>query len=135
MSRKTRSTGKPSMAERMAALRARVERWQEEHDDEEIAMMVAEFEGYSERNAILIAMQCPTATELHGFKAWLDLGRCVRKGESGIQILAPAGKVETKDNGKDADGETVEGTRTRQLFRLAYVFDVAQTDPLPTPQP
>ncbi|MBA3718567.1 MAG: hypothetical protein H0W87_10125, partial [Actinobacteria bacterium] len=40
-------------------------------------------------NTLLIAVQCPHATHIAGFRRWLELGRCVRKGEKGIRILAP----------------------------------------------
>src|SRR5438128_2050298 len=47
------------------------------------------FHRYSLRNTLLIAYQCPHATHLAGFRSWLELGRCVRKGEKAIRILAP----------------------------------------------
>jgi hypothetical protein len=37
---------------------------------------------YSVRNQCLIALQDPTATRVAGFRAWLKLGYCVRRGES-----------------------------------------------------
>jgi antirestriction protein ArdC len=59
-----------------------------------------------------------------GFRAWLRLGRCVRKGERGIPILAP---IRLKD--RDDDGE--QPGDTRLFFRTVHVWDVSQTDPLP----
>jgi hypothetical protein len=44
-----------------------------------------------------------------GFRAWLKLGRCVRKSE----------KVRVKE--RDEDGE--ETGESRVLFRIVYVFD------------
>src|SRR6202042_2598023 len=44
---------------------------------------------YSFGNQLLIAMQRPDATYVAGFRAFLDLNRCVRKGERAIRILAP----------------------------------------------
>jgi hypothetical protein len=43
---------------------------------------------YSVSNELLIAMACPQATFVAGFKAWLELGYCVRKGEKAIRIFA-----------------------------------------------
>jgi hypothetical protein len=60
-----------------------------------------------------------------GFRAWLALNRCVRKGERAIHIWAPM-RVKERD---PAAGEDTGKRRT--LFRLAPVFDVAQTEPLP----
>jgi hypothetical protein len=49
-----------------------------------------------------------------GFHAWLKVGRVVRKGQKGIQIIAPVMGGE--------DGGTVGN------IKPAYVFDVTQTD-------
>jgi hypothetical protein len=96
-------------------------------DDERVSEAVAHFaEHYSERNAALIVMQAPDATDVRGFQAWKELGRSVRKGEHGIQILAPAGRSE---DGAPTE-QAPEGTSGRQFFRIAYVFDYAQTDPV-----
>jgi N-terminal domain of anti-restriction factor ArdC len=43
---------------------------------------------YSVSNQLLIAMACPQATFVAGFKAWLELGYCVRKGEKAIRLFA-----------------------------------------------
>jgi len=59
-----------------------------------------------------------------GFRAWLRLDRCVRKGERGLRILAPM-SVKKRDEAGEETGER------RTLFREAAVFDVSQTDPLP----
>src|SRR4051794_41647183 len=47
------------------------------------------FHTYSLRNQLLIAMQTPDATRVAGFKTWLALGYCVRRGETGLRIFAP----------------------------------------------
>src|SRR6266487_6402402 len=61
------------------------------------------FHRYSLRNTLLIAFQCPHATHVAGFRKWLELGRCVRKGEKAIRIFAPVrygrrGAEQTEDN-------------------------------------
>jgi hypothetical protein len=76
---------------------------------------------YSFGNTLLIAMQCPDASMVAGYKRWQDLGRQVRKGERSIRILAPVVvKRETEDN--DEPARVVVG------FRGAAVFDIGQTD-------
>jgi N-terminal domain of anti-restriction factor ArdC len=40
-------------------------------------------------NQLLVALSCPDATFVAGFRAWLKLGYCVRKGEKAIRIVAP----------------------------------------------
>jgi antirestriction protein ArdC len=92
----------------------------------------ATFHSYSLHNTLLIAHEAGrrgfTPTHVAGFKAWLRLGRCVRKGEGGIVILAPV-RVKQHDDDGDETGET------RLFFRPVHVFDVSQTEPLPGIQP
>jgi hypothetical protein len=87
---------------------------------------------YSLRNQWLIAIDCHargiTPTYIAGFRAFLALNRCVRKGEKAIRILAPLA-VKERD---DAGGETGE---KRVFFRTVPVFDVAMTEPLPGIEP
>lgn len=85
------------------------------------------FHHYSFRNAILIDAQKPEATQVAGFHAWRKLGRQVKKGEHGIAILAPlVGSLKDADT-EDKSRDSIFG------FKVAYVFDVSQTegDPLP----
>jgi antirestriction protein ArdC len=92
----------------------------------------ATLHSYSLHNTLLIAQEAGrrgfVPTHVAGFKAWLRLGRCVRKGELGIPILAP---VRVKD--RDDDGE--ETGDTRLFFRTVHVWDVSQTEPLPGREP
>ena len=89
------------------------------------------FHRYSLRNTLLIALQRPDATHVAGFRKWLELGRCVRKGETGIRIFAPV-----RYRRREAD-QPVEGEKQEQLvgFRLVAVFDISQTEPLPGVEP
>jgi len=134
-SRKTATTTGARQAT-AAALKDRLTQWQADADPALIAMALATHDGYSDRNACLIAMQDPGATDVSGFKTWITRGRCVRRGEHGLMILAPAGTSAGKDNGPGAaeasgDGHDGEQGKPRQFFRITYVFDIAQTDPLP----
>jgi antirestriction protein ArdC len=88
----------------------------------------ATFHDYSANNCMLIAMQCPEATRVAGFKAWQQLGRQVRKGEHAIRIMAPM-VVKRRDDDADETDETIT------LFRAVSVFDIAQTDGEPLPEP
>ncbi len=54
-------------------------------------LAMSRFHEYSWHNQLLIWMQRPDATLVRGFQGWKELGRYVRKGETGIRILAPAG--------------------------------------------
>lgn len=89
---------------------------------------------YSLNNQLLIALQRPDATYVAGFRAFLELNLCVRKGERAIRILAPAGVIRRADDARKEEDEAGE-PRARTLFRVIAVFDVAQTEPLPGTQP
>lgn len=93
---------------------------------------LARFHNYSFGNAILIAFQKPEATHVAGFHTWRKLGRYVKKGEHGIAILAPM--VWRNDREKAASEPTDEQTRSLCGFKVAYVFDVTQTDGQSLPQ-
>jgi antirestriction protein ArdC len=86
----------------------------------------ARFHKYSLGNQLLIAMQRPDATFVAGFHRWLELGRHVRRGETGIKIMVPLARKVTNDEGDEERRVTGFGT--------GHVFDVSQTDgePLPT---
>jgi hypothetical protein len=90
---------------------------------------------YSFHNQLLIAVQCPDASYVAGFRAFLDLNRCVRKGERAIRILAPMSvrNRKTGENGRGG-GEDDEQPR-RTVFRAVAVFDVSQTEGLPETEP
>lgn len=107
---------------------------------------MAKFHNYSFNNTLLIAMQRPDATLVAGFNAWKNkFNRYVKKGEKGIQIIAPAPIKEVEESEKiDKDtGLTVlnengepEMERVEYVvprFRVTTVFDVSQTDGEPIP--
>lgn len=45
------------------------------------------FHRYSMGNLLLILAQCPGTTRVAGYRTWQNLGRQVRKGETGIRIF------------------------------------------------
>ena len=92
------------------------------------------FYQYSFGNTIMIFLQNPEATYVMGYKAWNKLGRYVRKGSKGLAILAPCIKKvevfkepENKSEYHDEEGEK-EIKRVLSGFRIAYVYDIADTD-------
>lgn len=89
---------------------------------------MGKFHNYSFGNCIMIAIQRPDATQVAGFKAWkTKFHRTVKKGEKGIQILAPCPHKRTIDVPL-ADGGTEQREITFITYRAAYVFDVSQTE-------
>lgn len=92
------------------------------------------FYQYSFGNTIMIFLQNPEATYVMGYKAWNKLGRYVRKGSKGLAILAPCVKKievfkepENKSEYHDQEGEK-ETKKVLSGFRIAYVYDIADTD-------
>jgi len=90
---------------------------------------------YSPNNVLLITVQRPDATRVAGYQAWRAMGRHVRKGETGIAILAPclyrepAAEVATTAGAPPVAGEAVAGTsQVLRGFRVVHVFDITQTD-------
>src|SRR3954464_2885581 len=72
---------------------------------------------YSLRNQWLIALECHrrgiTPTYVAGFRAFLDLNRCVRKGEAAIRILARPRQAARRARGGDRRAEDLLPNRRR----------------------
>jgi hypothetical protein len=92
------------------------------------------FRTYSPLNQLLIAQQKPEATKVAGFKAWLNLGYCVRKGEKAIRIYAPVPPSKKAIEEWKANG-AVPADRPRTYFTMTAVFDRSQVDALPDREP
>lgn len=74
----------------------------------EYLQTMAKFHNYSFNNTVLIAMQKPEATLVAGYQAWQKkFNRQVKRGEKGIQIIAPAPYKEKQEIEK-TDLETGE---------------------------
>ncbi len=87
----------------------------------------AMFHPYSASNCMLLAAQCYergiVPSRIAGFHTWLRLGRCVRKGEVALRILAPV-PVTVKDRQQRDE----EPGKRRVFFKTAFVFDGSQTE-------
>lgn len=108
---------------------------------------MSQFRSYSFNNTLLIHLQKPDATLVAGYQAWQKkFHRQVRRGEKGIQIIAPA-PIREKEEVEKIDPATLEpvlkpdGTPemeeveyTIPRFRITTVFDVSQTDGEPLPE-
>ncbi|MGB6688695.1 MAG: ArdC family protein [Terracidiphilus sp.] len=94
---------------------------------------MARFHSYSFGNILAIARQRPTATRVAGIRAWNELGRFVRKGEKGIQILAPI--IGHRRNRDTAEQEQEARPASVLIgFRAVYVFDLSQTEGAELPE-
>lgn len=108
---------------------------------------MSRFHRYSVNNIMLIQAQKPGATRVAGFNKWKDqFGRYVKRGEKGIQIIAPAPitkKIdeirrdpETKAPLLDKNGNVVMEEKVVKIpmFKVVSVFDISQTDGKPLPE-
>jgi N-terminal domain of anti-restriction factor ArdC len=90
---------------------------------------MARFHNYSFGNILAIARQRPTAKRVAGFGTWKEIGRFVKKGEKGIQILAPMIGYRRKKDEAEQDRDASAKPQPMLIgFRAVYVFDVAQTE-------
>jgi hypothetical protein len=92
---------------------------------------MARFHSYSFGNILQIARQRPSATRVAGIRAWNELGRFVKKGEKGIQILAPIIGHRRK---RDTAEQDAKPAPMLIGFRAVYVFDLSQTDGADLPE-
>lgn len=88
---------------------------------------IARFHHYSLGNTLLIMCQKPEASQVAGFHKWKELGRSVKKGEKGIAILAPM-LLKNRDEAQPEQAENGESEERSLRFRVAYVFDISQTE-------
>ncbi len=100
-------------------------------DWQQALAVAARFHDYSFSNTQLIWAQSLargfTPSRVAGYRAWQELGRHVRRGEKGLQILAPVTRKITPENGEDEERRVVG-------FRVVHVFDLAQTEGEPLPE-
>lgn len=120
----------------------------------EYLKFLSRFHRYSFNNLILIIFQFPEATLCASYRTWMQLGRYVRKGEKGIEILVPvlardlacpdSRKLNEEDCGQVAVPRPETDVAQREPntsgykvvgFKIGHTFDVSQTegDPIPNP--
>lgn len=136
---------KPSAKTRVKALTEQLEAGVKEVFESEqyktYLKAMSKFHQYSFGNVLLILMQCPEASLVAGFQTWKrHFGRTVKKGEHGIQIIAPTQRSRlVKQDRLDPDTQRpvigLDGVPEQepvfvnyQSFRVTYVFDVSQTE-------
>lgn len=99
---------------------------------------------YSLNNTALIKMQIPGDKDarepivVNGYNQWQELGRQVKKGETGIKILAPSlkkacpscGNTKSYHDKSDCDDNTTYENWGKKCFGFfpVHVFDICQTE-------
>jgi N-terminal domain of anti-restriction factor ArdC len=130
----SRAAAREAWKAESAELRSKLAAWEAAgvlSDDAALMNRWVHFAGrYSERNASLIVMQDAEATEVNGYREWQRQGRQVRRGETGIRIVAYNGTAsrEIEPAVEGDDPEVVTWSR----FKGISVFDIRQTDPIGT---
>ncbi|MEJ7592039.1 MAG: ArdC family protein [Planctomycetaceae bacterium] len=90
---------------------------------------LAKFHHYSFGNMMMIVEQFPEASKVAGFHTWRKLCRCVKKGESGIAILAPMIGRKKDEEKSDHHVEPAQpGAKAVFGFKAVHVFDISQTE-------
>jgi len=95
------------------------------------------FRRYSAHNCMLIALEFHLRgiepEQVAGFRTWLKLGRCVRKGERGIRIAARVTPKKTETGVDQPGSKQTDHERDQRpvRFTTVVVFALSQTDPLP----
>ena len=91
--------------------------------------VMSRFPHYSLSNQLLILAQRPDASRVMGFRAWQKAGYSVRKGETGIAIYAPM-RLKHRDTERDELASGDSDVSTHLAYRIVYVFDSRQVEPL-----
>lgn len=91
---------------------------------------MSRFHEYSANNIMLIMTQRPDASKVAGYRKWQDLGRQVKRGEQAIKIFVP--HLYRDKNDLDEEGKPREKLAG---YGIGNVFDIAQTDGKPLPEP
>jgi hypothetical protein len=92
---------------------------------------MARFHNYSFGNILAIARQKPTATHVAGYGTWRELGRFVKRGEKGIQILAPMVGHRRRKNDAAQNTDADSNTKAEPVligFRVVHVFERLSRD-------
>ena len=99
---------------------------------------MASFHRYSPTNAAWIVAQAPHATRVASYRIWQQLGRQVRKGETGIMVLLPKPFWVDPSTGQRVRPPRTAVERARlekhTSFGIGHVFDVSATDGEPLPE-
>ncbi len=90
------------------------------------------FHNYSFNNMVLIFSQMPEATQVAGFKKWESMGRRLKKGAKGIQIIYPIKrkqtlKLQNQESIIENEEQKEEKTVEYMSYAYTYVYDISQT--------
>ncbi len=136
------ATAKPTVEDRRAEVQAKLEaELKRIVDSGEYAAWfakMASFHRYSPTNAAWILAQAPEATKVASYRTWQQVGRQVRKGETGVMVFHPKPYWVDPSTGDRVrpPRDPVQRARLEQRigFGVGHVFDISQTDGDPLPE-
>lgn len=98
------------------------------------------FHTYSFNNIVLIYSQMKDATRVAGYKTWQSMGRKLKYGSKGIQIIYPIKRkyeknitIEGQKSLLNNDEKEQKQTIEYLTYRATYVYDISQTVGAPLP--
>lgn len=136
---KTDTSYKDQVTELTEQLEDGIRNMMNSEDYKQYLNVMSKFTNYSFNNSMLIAMQCPEASYVAGYKSWqANFDRHVNKGEKAIKIIAPAPyKTQREQDKIGADGKPILGKDGSPLkekvevtipaYKAINVWDVSQT--------
>ena len=137
-----RTSPRPSTDEKLASaeqqLEAELRRLVESGEYADWFRKMASFHRYSPTNTLWILSQRPDSTRVASYRTWQQVGRQVRRGETGIMVFHPKPYWVDATDGRRVKPPATEsersGRRRKMSFGIGHVFDVSQTDGEPLPQ-
>lgn len=95
----------------------------------ELLHVMSKFHNYSFNNCLLIAMQCPTASYVAGYRSWQkNFHRQVKRGAKAISIISPM--PYTKKNEETGEDEEHLGFRAASVFDISDTYQIPDLDPI-----
>lgn len=142
MTATTGTTRKPSIDDRRAEVQAKLDaELKRIVDSGEYAAWfskMASFHRYSPTNAAWVLAQAPEATKVASYRTWQQVGRHVRKGETGVMVFHPKPYFVDPATGERVRPPRDPAARARLEQRIGFgvghVFDITQTDGEPLPE-
>lgn len=110
-------------------LQTGLQEYMESDKYKELLRVMSRFYNYSFNNCLLIAMQCPSASYVAGYRSWQrNFHRQVKKGAKAISIISPV--PYKKKNEETGEEEERLGFRASSVFDISDTYQIEDLDPV-----